>query len=953
MGRFLLLLILMISPIGLLAQTSVSGVITTNTTWSKENSPYNIVGNIGISPNITLTIEGGVEVINNSSHEVLILGAIKVNGTPKDSVRFHTNSKGGPGTTKFLEFRKTNLSNSYINYAKFTGNQDIVLVSRETEHDQADIKVSGVLTFDHCYFENSIMQTNGYDSKGKLLIKNSIFKGMLVKGNYPRSEPIELKNCKFFDSEVYCDSYNYGIKVYNCYAKDSRFRIGCCGANFDIKYSKFQTCNFISENDNHDINISYSILRNTSIERNTRSWFNGQKLSLTKSVIIPDSHSKIYYQDVVLNQVNFVGNSSGEAAGASDSFKATNCSFYNLYSAIKIGGTGTVTQSNFIGNDWLIQMQGDKNMDAQNNYWESESLTDDIVDQRDDLNYGLVTTDPVLTQASTAAPLLAPLEVYKMKEGNDIVISWEPNKEIDIKGYKVYYKNFDGFDYAISIDAGASNQCIIPGADISESYVVTAYDTDADNSYDMEEGHESWYSQPAKEFFTKELVSQSYYCMNSYITCYLISSDKIQKDNKYTFELSDSNGSFKHPTVLKEVELYTSDRYEILIPDTLVSGTNYLMRIKSSNPEVYSSSDTLRIYKTPTSDFQMDSDRLCFESMATITYTGDGSMESSYHWDFNNAELISGDKDGPYKLRWSGFGNKIINLTVEENGCSSSSWQQLEIVEPVLPIPIARVSCNDENKNVVIWDSNLNKAYDVVNIYRESENENDFEQIGEVRAQEGILVDTEVDSDLKSYKYKISAVDTCSFESEQSIYHSSIHLVLKSLNIGVWQLTWNKYEGQKINSYHIYRGSTLQNMEKIASTGYDELTYTDIDVPEETVYYKIIAEIFVDNATNLELGSFRSISNFVCTDFVTSINDLQLKNISVWPNPVSNILHIRMPNTLDLFGLKIMTIEGKVVFQKSHLRFKEEIDLSKLSSGIYIGNLMQGAEYYNFKIIKK
>ena len=45
------------------AQTSVSGSITTNTTWSASKSPYTLVGTVDVENGVTLTIESGVNVI--------------------------------------------------------------------------------------------------------------------------------------------------------------------------------------------------------------------------------------------------------------------------------------------------------------------------------------------------------------------------------------------------------------------------------------------------------------------------------------------------------------------------------------------------------------------------------------------------------------------------------------------------------------------------------------------------------------------------------------------------------------------------------------------------------------------------------------------------------------------------------------------------------------------------
>ncbi|WP_375446648.1 hypothetical protein, partial [uncultured Fibrella sp.] len=46
----------------LYGQTVVRNSITTNTTWTKAGSPYQINGGITVSSNVTLTIAPGVEV---------------------------------------------------------------------------------------------------------------------------------------------------------------------------------------------------------------------------------------------------------------------------------------------------------------------------------------------------------------------------------------------------------------------------------------------------------------------------------------------------------------------------------------------------------------------------------------------------------------------------------------------------------------------------------------------------------------------------------------------------------------------------------------------------------------------------------------------------------------------------------------------------------------------------
>ena len=47
---------------GLLAQTEFEGGIYNNVTWTKENSPYIITGNVVVFPDKILTVEPGVKI---------------------------------------------------------------------------------------------------------------------------------------------------------------------------------------------------------------------------------------------------------------------------------------------------------------------------------------------------------------------------------------------------------------------------------------------------------------------------------------------------------------------------------------------------------------------------------------------------------------------------------------------------------------------------------------------------------------------------------------------------------------------------------------------------------------------------------------------------------------------------------------------------------------------------
>src|SRR4051794_15624493 len=117
----LLIILILLSTITR-AQTNVSGNITSKTTWTKANSPYILTGNVGVPSAYTLTIEPGVTVQRSDDYQILINGAVQVDGTSADTIFFVNGSALNANSKFFIEFKKSNLDNSRLSYLSFQSN---------------------------------------------------------------------------------------------------------------------------------------------------------------------------------------------------------------------------------------------------------------------------------------------------------------------------------------------------------------------------------------------------------------------------------------------------------------------------------------------------------------------------------------------------------------------------------------------------------------------------------------------------------------------------------------------------------------------------------------------------------------------------------------------------------------------------------------------------------------
>jgi hypothetical protein len=86
-----------ISLFAVQADTNVSYIIASNTTWTKANSPYNLTGPVLVKNNVTLTIEAGATV-NLNGYYIEVNGTLIARGTQTNHIQFSY------GLIKFMQF---------------------------------------------------------------------------------------------------------------------------------------------------------------------------------------------------------------------------------------------------------------------------------------------------------------------------------------------------------------------------------------------------------------------------------------------------------------------------------------------------------------------------------------------------------------------------------------------------------------------------------------------------------------------------------------------------------------------------------------------------------------------------------------------------------------------------------------------------------------------------------
>lgn len=149
------------------AQTTVSGSISTNTTWDTTGSPYMVVGDIVIDTAVSLSIAPDVVVIFTGNHSLYVRGVLNAYG-----VNF-SGEELGPGTHVFWNgISALSNANVVLNYCTLT---DAYIAL-----DYRQATVSSALNITHCNFRDNFCAVRATRNFSSGNISQSVFEHNLV-----------------------------------------------------------------------------------------------------------------------------------------------------------------------------------------------------------------------------------------------------------------------------------------------------------------------------------------------------------------------------------------------------------------------------------------------------------------------------------------------------------------------------------------------------------------------------------------------------------------------------------------------------------------------------------------------------------------------------------------------------------------------------------------------------
>ncbi len=270
--------------------------------------------------------------------------------------------------------------------------------------------------------------------------------------------------------------------------------------------------------------------------------------------------------------------------------------------------------------------------------------------------------------------------------------------------------------------------------------------------------------------------------------------------------------------------------------------------------------------------------------------------------------------------------------------------------------------------NLVVWE----KVEDAIiyHVYRETSAKDVYLLAGSVPGGDlSVFVDTVANPTIRSYRYKIAAVDECGTESFLSHMHKTVHLqIYPGLTESIMNLAWDDYIGETFESFEVWRFTSLFSWEMLDELPSNLKSYTDFNVPPGKVFYNV--RVPIPNPCNptglFKSGGYKggtgpykhSLSNMDDNKLKeTGVGRYMSDKFYVYPNPTPGHVVVWSENFNITEGEILVTdLSGRRVMHKkfeNNLSGRLELDLTGQSSGSYLVQLWTNGQVYFQKLVKQ
>jgi hypothetical protein len=305
------------------------------------------------------------------------------------------------------------------------------------------------------------------------------------------------------------------------------------------------------------------------------------------------------------------------------------------------------------------------------------------------------------------------------------------------------------------------------------------------------------------------------------------------------------------------------------------------------------------------------------------------------------------------------IGLTVVTWTlVNQNGTTINANQNVTVNFNFDSTSICYVTSDETlpNRNrIYINNANSNNVLEYQILKEVSTNV--YNVIGSIPPNQNSYLDLTSNNLTNSNKYKVNTVSICNSSNLNSAIHRTILLQSGTAVNNAVNLSWNPYEGFSYGTFKIYRKIGTGIFELIDTISASNLSYNDINANTltNTYEYYISIDTPVCNSTpggrtNVTFSSNQLRSNILNTSTSLGLPNLVLDlGVIIYPNPTSDILNIKIDNTVTYLKTEIYNLIGQKVAESQ----KTILDVSNLPNASYFVKIITEEGTASKTFIKK
>jgi len=385
------------------AATEVTGIINSDTKWTKANSPYNLTSSITVASGVTLTIEPGT-IVQLNEHCLQINGTLIARGTSSDPINFYGGAPISTGTrittedydysivfspssTKWSQQTQSGsiienavIGNLVINGGSpkvinnFLGNIDIMGGNPEISNNNV-VGGIGVYAGSALIANNTVSQQNHYFlgyGEGRAIITQRYERNNNVIIITQKATPFVVNNVII--GKISQAEGGIGFETQNATIINNTI-YGCVvGIGFYEGIGNAVISDNIIYDSKYGINLNNTLLRDSEI---------AISITIQRNIIRNNTYGIVLTLPAIIENNTIGNNTVGIATSAPLS----------------------ATYNNIEGNNQSVYISSPNSLNATNNWWgttDTQAISQSIHDFDDDSTLGKVTFVPFLTEPNPA-----------------------------------------------------------------------------------------------------------------------------------------------------------------------------------------------------------------------------------------------------------------------------------------------------------------------------------------------------------------------------------------------------------------------------------------------------------------------------------------------------------------------------------------------------------------------